>query len=60
MLEHVPGTHRLTAGGDGGFDSADFVAECRYLGVTPHMAQNHGGPAAALSILGLLDIPVTP
>jgi transposase len=42
MLEQVPGTKRVTAGGDKGFDTRDFVAECRYLGVTPHVAQNLG------------------
>ncbi len=42
MLEQVPGTHRVTAGGDKGYDTADFVTECRHLGVTPHVAQNTG------------------
>jgi transposase len=42
MLEQVPGTHRVTAGGDKGYDTADFVAECRHLGVTPHVARNTG------------------
>jgi len=42
MLEQVPGTKRVTAGGDKGFDTRDFVAECRHLGVTPHVAQNLG------------------
>jgi IS5 family transposase len=32
----------VTAGGDKGFDTLDFVAECRHLGVTPHVAQNLG------------------
>jgi transposase len=40
MLERIPGTKPLTAGGDKGYDTADFVAECRHLGVTPHVAQN--------------------
>ena len=34
-------------GGDKGFDTRDFVAECRHLGVTPHVAQNLGGAAGA-------------
>jgi transposase len=42
MLEQVPGTGRLTVGGDKGFDTAEFVAECRHLGVTPHVARNTG------------------
>jgi transposase len=31
---------RLTLGGDKGYDTADFVRDCRQLGVTPHVAQN--------------------
>ena len=42
MLEQVPGTGRVTAGADKGYDTAEFVAECRHLGVTPHVAQNTG------------------
>jgi len=48
MLERVPGTKTVTVGGDKGFDTRGFVAECRHLGVTPHVAQNHaraGGSA---------------
>ena len=37
---HSPGsTRRLTLGADKGYDSADFVAELRKAGVTPHVAQ---------------------
>jgi len=42
MLEQIPGTRRVTVGGDKGFDTADFVAECRHMQVTPHVAQNDG------------------
>jgi transposase len=42
MLEQVPGTGRVTVGGDKGFDTAEFVAECRNMGMTPHVAQNQG------------------
>jgi transposase len=42
MLEQIPGTKQVTAGGDKGFDTAGFVAECRHLHVTPHVAQNQG------------------
>ncbi len=48
MLERVPGTKPVTVGGDKGFDTRGFVAECRHLRVTPHVAQNHaraGGSA---------------
>jgi IS5 family transposase len=42
MLEQIPGTQRVTVGGDKGFDTFGFVAECRNLQVTPHVAQNLG------------------
>ena len=42
MLQQIPGTKRVTVGGDKGFDTADFIAECRHLQVTPHVAQNDG------------------
>jgi transposase len=48
MLEQIPGTKPVTAGGDKGYDTFDFVSECRNLGVTPHVAQNdrrRGGSA---------------
>jgi transposase len=42
MLEQVRGDGRVTVGGDKGFDTAEFVAECRHMNVTPHVAQNTG------------------
>lgn len=48
MLEQLPGNKQLTVGGDKNYDTADFVAECRHLQVTPHVAQNdqrRGGSA---------------
>ena len=42
MLEKIPGTNSVTVGGDKGFDRRGFVAECRNLGVVPHVAQNLG------------------
>ena len=42
MLEQIAGTKRVTVGGDKGFDTADFIAECRHMQVTPHVAQNDG------------------
>jgi transposase len=42
MLQEVPGIGRVTVGGDKGFDTADFVRECRNLHMTPHVAQNLG------------------
>jgi IS5 family transposase len=40
MLEQIPADHRVTVGADKGYDTRDFVAECRQLNVTPHVAQN--------------------
>lgn len=48
MLEQIPNTRRVTVGADKGYDTKDFVAECRHLNVTPHVAQNskrNGGSA---------------
>jgi transposase len=48
MLEQIPGEGRVTVGADKGYDTKDFVAECRHLQVTPHVAQNvnrNGGSA---------------
>ena len=42
MLEQIAGTRRVTVGGDKGFDTANFIAECRHMQVTPHVAQNDG------------------
>jgi transposase len=48
MLEQVPGTGRVTVAGDKGFDTAEFVRECRNLRVTPHVAQNLAGRRSAI------------
>ena len=40
MLEQVPGGHPVTVGADKAYDTRGFVAECRNLKVTPHVAQN--------------------
>ena len=48
MLQDLPGDRQVTVGGDKGFDTAEFVQECRNLHVTPHVAQNlarRGGSA---------------
>ena len=47
MLEQLPGTKPVTVGGDKGFDTHAFVAECRNLRVTPHVAQNHERPGGS-------------
>jgi transposase len=41
MLDNnVPGQRRITVGGDKGYDTSDFVADCRARNITPHVAQN--------------------
>src|SRR5438094_2225987 len=47
MLEQVPGDGRITVAGDKGFDTAEFVAECRHINVTPHVAQNTARPGGS-------------
>jgi transposase len=38
MVEEIPGRHRITLGGDKGYDSREFVQELRDHIVTPHLA----------------------
>jgi transposase len=38
--ENLPGKRRITLGADKGYDTREFVAECRARNVTPHVAQN--------------------
>lgn len=49
MLETaLPGGRRITLGADKGYDTREFVASCRALKVTPHIARNEsraGGSA---------------
>jgi transposase len=40
MLAELPGAHPKTVGADKNFDTSDFVAGCREIKVTPHVAQN--------------------
>ncbi|MGC2709528.1 MAG: transposase, partial [Candidatus Sulfotelmatobacter sp.] len=47
MLEQIPGTKQVTAGGDKAYDTSDFVAECRNLKVTPPVAQNLERPGGS-------------
>jgi transposase len=47
MLYAVRGAHRITVAGDKGFDTADFVAGCRALNVTPQVAQNERRPGGS-------------
>jgi hypothetical protein len=38
--EALPGDGRITLGADKGYDTRDFVADCRERNVVPHVAQN--------------------
>jgi transposase len=40
MLSELPGTQRVTVGADKGYDTKDFIKECRAHRITPHVAQN--------------------
>jgi transposase len=41
MLDNnLPGRRRITVAGDKGYDTSDFVEDCRERNVTPHVAQN--------------------
>jgi transposase len=40
MLADLPGEQRKTIGADKNYDTAEFVANCREIKVTPHVAQN--------------------
>jgi hypothetical protein len=54
MLEQIPGTKHVTVGGDKAYGTADFVAECRNLKVTPHVAQNLERPGGSAIDGGLI------
>lgn len=43
MIEHVPGSHRITVGADKGYDTADFADQCRGRKATAHVAQKKKG-----------------
>jgi transposase len=48
MAAEIPGTHRVTLGGDKAYDTHDFVAAVRDLEVTPHVAQNTTGRSSTI------------
>jgi len=47
MLEQLTGDGRVTVGADKGYDTAEFVDECRHMNVTPHVAQNTARPGGS-------------
>ena len=48
MVEGLDSRHRITVGADKAYDTADFVADMRDLGATPHVAQNTKGRRSAI------------
>jgi len=48
MVGDLPEGGRITLGGDKAYDTRDFVAEMRRLGVTPHVSQNTNGRRSAI------------
>ena len=48
LLGALASARRLTLGADKGYDTRDFVAAVRLLGVTPHVAQNTTHRASAI------------
>jgi IS5 family transposase len=48
MLGDLPASGRVTVGADKLFDTQDFVAEMRRLGVTPHVTQHTNGRRSAI------------
>ena len=49
MLDRRPETQRRgTVGADKGYDTRDFVANCRDRGMTPHVARNTSGRRSAI------------
>jgi IS5 family transposase len=45
--ERLAGSRRITLAGDKGYDTRDFVASCRALNITPHLAQNDTRPGGS-------------
>jgi transposase len=48
LVETIPGSHRITVGGDKNYDTADFVSALRRMHATPHIAQNDKGRRSAI------------
>jgi transposase len=48
LLKSLKGKKRRTLAADKAYDTADFVAGCRKVGVTPHVAQNNSSRRSAI------------
>ena len=47
LLAGLPGTKKRTVGADKNYDTAGFVADCRAMKVTPHVARNDNRPGGS-------------
>ncbi len=47
LLASLPGQRRKTVGADKLYDTEDFIAECRALNITPHVACNDKRPGGS-------------
>ena len=47
MIGSWGGNERTTVAGDQGYDTRDFIRECRTMNVTPHVAQNTRRPGGS-------------
>jgi len=48
MLSQLPDTGRITVGADKNYDTQNFVADVREMGITPHVAQNDTARRSAI------------
>lgn len=48
MTEELVGTAQITVGADKGYDTRDFVKQCREYRITPHVAQNDTNRRSAI------------
>jgi transposase len=48
LISRLRGVGRLTLGGDKNYDTEAFIAKCREMRVTPHVAQNTKNRASAI------------
>jgi transposase len=48
LLSRLRGVGRITLGGDKNYDTRAFIAKCREMKVTPHVAQNTKGRSSAI------------
>jgi hypothetical protein len=48
LVETIPGSHRITLGGDKNYDTRDFVDSLRRMKAIPHVAQNDTNRRSAI------------